>query len=66
MMGDSKECDCNDANAFGVRGFWLDRQGRCPHSSLDQFAQSLLGYSLIAMSAYAYFKGVPTGPPAQQ
>ncbi|MEI4522069.1 HAD family hydrolase [Pseudomonas sp. CCNWLW23] len=43
MIGDSKECDCDGPTAFGMRGFWLDRQGRSPHSSLDQFAENVLG-----------------------
>jgi FMN phosphatase YigB (HAD superfamily) len=44
MIGDSKECDCDGPTAFGMRGFWLDRQGRSLHSSLDQFAEGVLGF----------------------
>ncbi|MBC8996805.1 HAD hydrolase-like protein [Pseudomonas sp. N40(2020)] len=46
MIGDSKECDCDGPTAFGMRGFWLDRQGRSTHSSLDQFANGVLGVCL--------------------
>ncbi|MEB0109410.1 HAD family hydrolase [Pseudomonas fluorescens] len=44
MIGDSKECDCDGPSAFGMRGFWLDRQGRSIYGSLDQFAEAALGY----------------------
>lgn len=44
MIGDSKECDCDGPTAFGMRGFWLDRQGRSLHSSLYQFAEGVLGF----------------------
>lgn len=45
MIGDSKECDCDGPTAFGMRGFWLDRQGRSIHSSVGQFAEAMLGFS---------------------
>lgn len=45
MIGDSKECDCDGPTAFGMRGFWLDRQGRSIHSSVGQFAEAVLGFS---------------------
>lgn len=44
MIGDSKECDCDSPTTFGMRGFWLDRQGRSTHSNLDQFAEAVLGF----------------------
>lgn len=43
MIGDSKAYDCDGPTAFGMRGFWLDRKGRSTHSSLDQFADGVLG-----------------------
>lgn len=45
MIGDSKEYDCDGPTAFGMRGFWLDRQGRSIHSSVGQFAEAVLGFS---------------------
>ncbi|BBP73860.1 haloacid dehalogenase [Pseudomonas sp. Seg1] len=44
MIGDSKVSDCDGPTAFGMRGFWLDRLGRSTHSSLDQFAEDVLGF----------------------
>jgi HAD superfamily hydrolase (TIGR01549 family) len=42
MIGDSKRCDCEGPTAFGMHGFWLDRQGGSPYTSLDQFADAIL------------------------
>jgi FMN phosphatase YigB (HAD superfamily) len=42
MIGDSKRCDCEGPTAFGMRGFWLDRQGGGPYTSLHQFAETIL------------------------
>lgn len=42
MIGDSKRCDCEGPTAFGMHGFWLDRQGGSPYSSLEQFAEAIL------------------------
>ncbi|WP_085709505.1 MULTISPECIES: HAD family hydrolase [unclassified Pseudomonas] len=42
MIGDSRRCDCEGPSAFGMQGFWLDRQGDNGYSSLLQFADALL------------------------
>lgn len=42
MVGDSKRCDCEGATAFGMHGYWLDRQGRSTYASLDHFAEAVL------------------------
>lgn len=42
MIGDSRRCDCEGPIAFGMQGFWLDRQGNSRHSSLLQFAEAIL------------------------
>lgn len=42
MIGDSRRCDCEGPSAFGMHGYWLDRQGSSGHSSLLQFADALL------------------------
>lgn len=42
MVGDSKRCDCEGPIAFGMHGFWLDRQGRGTYTSLHQFAEAIL------------------------
>lgn len=42
MIGDSKRCDCDGPTAFGMHGFWLDRQGGSPYTSLHQFAKAIL------------------------
>jgi HAD superfamily hydrolase (TIGR01509 family) len=42
MIGDSQRCDCEGPRAFGMHGVWLDRQGTGAHSSLLQFAETIL------------------------
>ena len=42
MIGDSKRCDCEGPTAFGMHGFWLDRQGGSRYTSLHQFAEDIL------------------------
>ncbi len=45
MIGDSKRCDCEGPIAFGMQGFWLDREGRGGrggHSSLYEFAEAII------------------------
>lgn len=42
MIGDSKRCDCEGPTAFGMHGFWLDRQGNSTHTSLHQFTKAIL------------------------
>lgn len=42
MIGDSKRCDCEGPTAFGMHGFWLDRQGDSTYTSLHQFAKAIL------------------------
>ncbi|MCF5029627.1 HAD family hydrolase [Pseudomonas syringae] len=42
MVGDSKRCDCDGPTAFGIRGFYLDRQGSGGYRTLRTFADELL------------------------
>ena len=42
MVGDSKRCDCEGPNVFGMHGYWLDRQGNGTYASLDHFAEVIL------------------------
>lgn len=42
MVGDSKRCDCEGPAAFGMRGFYLDREGVDGYATLHTFADELL------------------------
>lgn len=42
MIGDSKTCDCDGPIAFGMRGFYLDREGGGSYSTLRTFAEDVL------------------------
>lgn len=42
MVGDSKRCDCDGPTAFGIRGFYLTRQGDGGYRTLHTFADELL------------------------
>jgi FMN phosphatase YigB (HAD superfamily) len=42
MVGDSQRCDCDGPTAYGIRGFYLDRNGGRGYASLDLFAEAIL------------------------
>lgn len=42
MIGDSLRCDRDGPNSFGMRGYFLDRQGAGDYSSLTDFACAVL------------------------
>ncbi|MFJ3371721.1 HAD family hydrolase [Pseudomonas sp. NPDC086251] len=42
MIGDSKRCDCDGPIQFGMRGFYLDRQGSGVHKTLWPFVGEIL------------------------
>jgi hypothetical protein len=42
MIGDSKRCDCDAPTKYGIRGFYLDREGYEGYRTLYQFAEELL------------------------
>jgi FMN phosphatase YigB (HAD superfamily) len=42
MIGDSKRCDCDGPAAYGIKGFYLDRDGNHGYTTLDLFADAIL------------------------
>lgn len=42
MVGDSKRCDCDGPTTFGMRGFYLAREGGGSYTTLHAFANDLL------------------------
>lgn len=45
MIGDSVRCDRDGARMYGMRGYWLCREGRGDYSSLLDFADAILNTS---------------------
>jgi HAD superfamily hydrolase (TIGR01549 family) len=42
MIGDSKRCDCDGPNDFGMHGFYLDRSGKHDYHTLKKFAADIV------------------------
>lgn len=42
MIGDSRRCDCDGPNEFGMHGYFLDRTGKEGYQSLAAFAKDVL------------------------
>lgn len=42
MIGDSQRCDCDGPAGFGMRGFYLNREGGGGYTTLRTFAEDIL------------------------